>query len=446
MLNIKPIICANTYVKILLFAISILFFLINGLYAQNLNDNLNLNESLTINIAIEKTLQNNNRLLAAQYMEKAAYAKIGTQSAWDDPMLMLGVSNLPTNFDFKMDPMTMRMIGLSQNIPYAMQKHYQGKAARAEAEALSQDTKATQVDLIKAARYAFYNLYYQQRILNELHDIRVLAENVVNASLAQLQSNRANQADVAAAQADLWRLDSEILSASQAEETSRQELYSLMGAKTSDNPTLAEPEIPELTQSIDDMYSTALTNYPPLQKMRKQSASYGFGETAANRMRWPMLGLSAEYDLRYDTDMEKRDNMVGFKASISLPFFSGWQQKNMAKSMKLMKEGTDAEISQMEIDIWNTLQTLRSRISRLEQSLALYNERIIPADEQAYESGLASFTADQIGFAQVQNYGQNLYRDRVIAIQIAGDLAKATADLQSYIDSPGYSDFKPIDK
>ena len=68
-----------------------------------------------------------------RYMEKAAEAKAKSAGAWDDPMLMVGVANLPTSFDFKMDPMTMKMLGLSQNIPYAGQKGLQKKAARAEA-------------------------------------------------------------------------------------------------------------------------------------------------------------------------------------------------------------------------------------------------------------------------------------------------------------------------
>jgi outer membrane protein, heavy metal efflux system len=406
----------------------------------------NSGDSLTVESVIDRVLQNNDRLAAAKYMEQAAYSKIGTAGAWDDPMLMVGVANLPTNFDFKMDMMTMRMIGLSQNIPYAGQKHFQAKAARAEAQAASQDTRGAQVELIRAAKYAYYDLYYQQQTLIELGNIRMLAENIVNSTMAQLKSNQANQANMAAAQADMWRLDSEILSATQACESSRRNLYSLVGNGDIDEMPLAAPKLPQLTQTIDEMYAAALANYPPLQKMRHQAASYALNETAANRMRWPMLGLSAEYDLRYDSPMEKRDNMVGFKASISLPFFSGWQQKNMATSMNLMKKGAESEAAQMEINIRNELATLRGRITRLGESLKLYRDRIIPAGEQAYQSSLASFAANQLGYAQVQNYAQNLYRDRLTAIQIANELARATADIQSYISLPDSQTDKSIGK
>lgn len=393
-------------------------------------------ESLRIEQVISAVLQNNDRLAAAKFMEQAAYAKIGSEGAWEDPMLMVGVANLPTNFDFKMDPMTMRMIGLSQNIPYAGQKHFQSKAAKAQAQAATQETKGTEIELIRAARYAYFDLYYQQLTLRELSNIRALAENIVNSTIARLKTNQANQADVAAAQADLWRLDSEILSATQAVETSRRTLYSLMGKRKFDNLPLIEPSLPELPLSTDEIQAVALSNYPALQRLRNQATSYAMSESAANSMRWPMLGLSAEYDLRYDSPMEKRDNMVGFKATISLPVLSGWKQKNMAASMKAMKKGVEAEAAQMEIDIQSTLEILSARALRLGESYKLYSERILPADNQAYLSGLAGYAANQISFGSLQNYGQSLYRDRLTAIQIANELAKTTADIQSYITDP----------
>ncbi|MCX6833822.1 MAG: TolC family protein, partial [candidate division Zixibacteria bacterium] len=99
-------------------------------------------DSLRLDQVIQDVIRHNNRVAAAQYMEEAAKAKVGPAGAWDDPMLMLGVANLPTSFDFSMDPMTMKMIGLSQNIPYAGQKGLQAKAAKAEAEAVTEDRQA----------------------------------------------------------------------------------------------------------------------------------------------------------------------------------------------------------------------------------------------------------------------------------------------------------------
>ena len=125
-------------------------------------------DSLRLGQVIQDVLKNNNRVAAARYMEQAAKAKVGPAGAWDDPMLMLGVANLPTSLDFKMDPMTMKMVGLSQNIPYAGQKGLQSKAAKAEASAAMEDRYAMEVDKAMAARWAFADLYYRTKSLFDL--------------------------------------------------------------------------------------------------------------------------------------------------------------------------------------------------------------------------------------------------------------------------------------
>jgi len=79
---------------------------------------------------ISSVIKNNDRAAAARYMAIAASRKVGPAGAWDDPMLMIGVTNLPTTWSFTEDMMTMKMVGLSQTIPYAGQKDLAAAAAR----------------------------------------------------------------------------------------------------------------------------------------------------------------------------------------------------------------------------------------------------------------------------------------------------------------------------
>lgn len=116
-------------------------------------------DSLRIEDVINDVLRNNNSIVAAEYMELAAKERASSTGKWDDPMLMVGVANLPTSFDFKMDPMTMQMIGLSQNIPLAGSNRLERKVAIAEANVASQDRRTMQADMIMVARFAFADLF-----------------------------------------------------------------------------------------------------------------------------------------------------------------------------------------------------------------------------------------------------------------------------------------------
>ncbi|MCM2272008.1 MAG: hypothetical protein NDJ18_05580, partial [candidate division Zixibacteria bacterium] len=76
-------------------------------------------DSLTIDQVISEVIKSNNRAEAARFMARSAEENASSAGRWKDPMLMFGIQNTPTNFDLDMDPMTMKMVGLSQDIPYS---------------------------------------------------------------------------------------------------------------------------------------------------------------------------------------------------------------------------------------------------------------------------------------------------------------------------------------
>lgn len=391
-------------------------------------------DSLHLDQVITDVLQHNDRAAAARYMEQSAKSKIGPAGAWDDPMVMLGIDNVPTSFDFTMDPMTMKMVGLSQNIPYAGQKGLQKKAAQADAEAAGADRREVQLDLITAAKTAYFDLFYRRRTLDDLTHQHDLLDQVVQSVRAKLTTNQANQEDVVAAQADLWRLESEILSAQQEVDAAWSNLRSLRGRDTGDSiPSLATPPIAESPDSVGPWLAAARAHYPPLQRLQRQSISYGFSAAAAQRMRLPMLNLQAKYGMRTGSDMGvPRDNMLSLQATFSLPIFSGRQQGQMALSMQSMQKSVDAEAMQLWRETEANLRTLHRRVRRLTESLDLYRDRIIPAAQEAYASALAGYNSSRTSFVSLLTYAVSIYRDRITANQIANELARAMAEAERY--------------
>lgn len=364
-------------------------------------------------------------------------AKIGPAGAWDDPMLMVGVANLPTSFKFNEDMMTMKMVGLSQKIPYAGQKGLQAKAARAEAEASAMDRDEIERELALAARLAFFEWYYQARIVEDMKVQRSLMADMVAAATANLTANQAGQADVAMAQADLWRMDAEILTMEQMVDEARYMLCALMGLPTNTIlPPPAQPPTASVPDAPDSWITAANVNYPVSKRMERQADGYGFSAASMRRMRWPMLELSASYGFRADFPMEEPKNMVGFQATFSLPFFSGHRQGDMARSMESMQLSMDAEASQTRREVEAEIKTLHAKAQRLSQSLALYTERIIPADNDGYQSMLASYAANRMTLTDLLESAMTIYRDHIAARRQAYELARTMAEIEKYVSGP----------
>jgi cobalt-zinc-cadmium efflux system outer membrane protein len=394
-------------------------------------------DSLRLEQVIRDVVLHNDRVAAARFMEKAATDKVGTSGAWDDPMIMVGVVNLPTSLDFKMDPMTMTMVGFSQNIPYAGQKGLQSKAAGAEAQVAVEDRRQMEVELAKAARVAFGDLLYRSKSYSDLKSQRELLEMVAASARSKLATDQGSQEEVLAAQAEEWRLETQLLEAEHLVDESRFNLNILRGLDVSSQvPPLAAPSPWELPLSPDPWLVAARTHYPPLQKLVRQSESYAFASDADRRMTWPMLGLSGSYGFRASTEMEKRDDMISFGATLSLPIFSGHQNSRMAEAMSAMRQSVDAEALQLGREVEARLRLLHMMALHLQQSVALYSDRIIPASQDAFQGALASYAANRIPFTSLLAYATAIYGDRIKMNQFSADLERVLAEIESYTRDP----------
>lgn len=396
-------------------------------------------DSLALDEVVRQVIQRNDRVAAARFRREAAERRANSAGIWDDPMLMLGAQNVPTNFDFKMDPMTMKMVGLSQNIPYSGYKGFERKAAEADARTAMEDQRGTEVDIVAAAKTAFYDAYYLRQTLKELQRQREILEQIVASSTAKLRANQAGQDEVLGAQADVWRLENVILSTEQEKSAAEVRLNSLRGEDPSGLwPPLAAPPAYAPPSSVQIWLIEADRNYPPLARLRRQAESYDFSARANGRMVWPMLNLGASYGFRGGSQigaggMEvRRGNMLSFQANISLPIFRRGKQHQMARSMDAMRRGTEAEANQLRQDVQADLITLYLRAQRLSQSLDSYRNRIIPATEDAFRSALAGYTANRTPFASVSSYSLSLYRDRITANQLADELSRTMTEVDRY--------------
>jgi outer membrane protein, heavy metal efflux system len=400
-------------------------------------------DTLRIERVVADVLKNNDRLASARYMEASVKAKVGINGAWDDPMLMLGVQNLPTNFDFKMDPMTMKMIGLSQNIPIAGQKGLQTKASKAEAEISTDDRMMMQIDVITSVKSAYADLYYRSQALNDLTSQLELLEDIISTTRSRLEVNQATQEEYLSAQSELWRMQTQILMTKTEVNDKWNQIQAMRGlAYDSVHSLLEEPKLDSIPSSPELWFKLASEHYPQLKKLSHQSQQYGYEAQAANRMRWPMLNIQATYGIRTgfgimaDGMPVKRDNMLGFQAGITLPIFAGHQQKKMAISMDAMKRSAEAETIQLQRDIETRLRTLHETANALLQNIKLYRERIIPADEDALKGALAGYTANRLQLTGLLSYTLNIYRDRLAEKQLANQLAQTMTEVSKYISDP----------
>jgi cobalt-zinc-cadmium efflux system outer membrane protein len=116
-------------------------------------------ETMLLGTAIAEALQNNPEILAARRDQEAAQQRIAPAGALDDPMLEAGVVNLPVrSLQFNREDMTMKMIGLSQRLPYPGKRALRENVAAKDAEAATHNVQEVVNRITRDVKLAYFDL------------------------------------------------------------------------------------------------------------------------------------------------------------------------------------------------------------------------------------------------------------------------------------------------
>src|SRR3972149_597098 len=118
-------------VKVIFFFFFILMLLPYSSSAQSEKPRLNVDQ------LVDEALQNNPEISAAKIKWEVFKEKIPQSYALEDPMFGFGIVNLPTNFSFKEEDMTMPEVLVTRNVHAVGMDEYKGVKIINASEAVS---------------------------------------------------------------------------------------------------------------------------------------------------------------------------------------------------------------------------------------------------------------------------------------------------------------------
>src|SRR5262245_31701664 len=152
--------------------------------------------------ALRQAATANPSLAARAAMAEAARRRVAPAGAWAAPMLELGVVNVPTSGAFNQDPMTMKMVGLSQRVPVFGRNRLARRAAREAVARESADAELTRYEILGMT----WEAYADARHGGELADLATahvgVMERLVLSARARFESGNGRLEDLLRAQAE----------------------------------------------------------------------------------------------------------------------------------------------------------------------------------------------------------------------------------------------------
>ncbi len=374
----------------------------------------------------------NPTLAARRSMNEAAQRRVAPAGAWESPMLELGVLNVPTSGRFDMDPMTMKMAGVSQRIPVSGANRLSRRSAVEAVAAERAASEMTAYETYGMAVDAYADAYYAGRLERGALDHQAAMDGLVRSARARYEAGSGRLEDVLRAEAERARTLADLAAFRAEAEDAETRLAALRGREPGAlEDTLAPPPFAAVPADPSTWLAAVSADHPRLREMSAQASRYELAARAARRMLWPDLQLGASYGVRDPIMGVKQDNMVTATVGLMVPIFAGSRELSMGAEMDAMAEASRSERRADELDLRQQVASTWSAAAAAQRTVGLLADTVLVTQRQAVDASWVAYRAGSTDLWRVFEACHALYQDQIGMERARQDLAHAWARLLS---------------
>jgi len=355
-------------------------------------------------------------LAAARADVEAAKRRIEPARTLADPMLSTTYQNDGRALSLGTAEGSFVGLMLSQPLPWPGKLALAGRAAESEAREIESGMLGrAALDIEARVRNAWYDLALARALDRLVDERRETARQIEETTRARYAAGVAVQQDVLRAQVELARID-ELKAAQRAAIAARAtELQRLTGAAA------FEATLPEIAPLPSDAIANVLQRSPEIAAARQGVATNQLRVGIAQKSFRPDFVVSGGSMYRGGFEMGP---MWQLGVGVSIPLWSEKRQQNQLAEAEARARASSAQVEVIERDL--AVRT-RERLAQLEAAndvAALYRDKVVPLDQLAVESALASYRASKVPFVAVLDAVNALYADRATYLGRLAEAAK----------------------
>lgn len=410
-----------------------IFMPLTTLYAQSERPFINLNQ------LIEEALQNNPEISAARKKWEVFKEKIPQAYALEDPMFGFGIVNLPTNFRFKDEDMTMKEISISQKFPFPGKRPLMKQMAEKESEAVSIEVQGKIHQIIKDVKSAYYDLSHIYRTTEVVQRNKRILEDFVKIAETRYSVGEGIQQDVLKAHVEVSKMVDELIMLSQRKKALEAKLNTLL-SRPPETP-MGEPEevvFRKIPFVIEELQKMALEMNPTLMGMKKMIEAKEKAHALAKREYYPDFNLKFAYGQRDNmresdgTEIKRRDMLTGM-IEINIPIFYNSKQSRKVAETKADILGTEAQYRAMKNEIFFMIADMAAMIHQRERQYELYRTGIIPQANLQIQAAMSAYRVNKADFMTLLDSQMTLYKYELEYHQALTEYEKNVASLGATI-------------
>ena len=342
-----------------------------------------------------------------------------------DPRLTLGIDNLPVSgpdaYTLTRDFMTMRRMGVMQDVPNAAKRLAQGELAQARTDREQAMLHVENLTVKREAAVAWLALYYATRRLDAFAKVEYENHILLDTANARVSNGQLTPPDVLTARQEA------VLLADRHDELDRDVRKARAALQRWVGPIAQAPLAgapPAWAQSAElaraqVAHHAELAVYPPMKRMAMAESQEA---QAAQRGDWG-------WELVYSKRGRTFGDMVSFQFSFDLPFWQGSRQIPKAQARQMDLASVEAQERDMRRRHEAETESQLAELAAIERTHDRLVHLGLPLARQRADLMLASYQAGRADLGSVISARRDLAEQGLRAIDLQAQSAALHAQL-----------------
>lgn len=358
----------------------------------------------------------------------AAQALIPQARAWDDPTLSYGMAPRTAN---DQGIGLRQSISLSQRIAWPGRRSLLGEIATLESAVAHADIDLRRLQVVQMAHDLFADWYWVHAALAINAATQSLLQEIHRIAETKYSAARGSKQDMLHAETESVLLEQRNLKLDRQRREIQASMNALLNqAADSPIPPPASPPGPYSLPDVKRLQHAALRKRPELMSADKRI------ETGTQRVALSDLAYYPDIDFQvaYDEQMDNADQRLTVGISIAVPLpAKRHAARDEAQARALSERAKRAEYAAI---VEAEVERAYAGVREAEQSLALYEKRLLPLAEDNLQAAQIDYQADRIDFLALINSEKLLQQTRLDYAQTHSDYHRRWAVLEQAVADP----------
>ena len=348
-------------------------------------------------------------------------------------MVEAGLLNVPIQpFRLNREDMTMKMLGVSQKLPYPGKRALREQVAAKDAESIGYGLRETTNRVARDVKLAYFDLALVEETIRQLQSNRLILEQFLRIAEGRYTVGQATQAEVLKAQTQLSKMSEELLRMERDRPVMEAELLRLLGRRGNAAPVVAElPQMGDAAFSLAALQEAALRERPQLLGLQSVI------DRSAKTLELARKETEPDFDLRFsygqrekDTAGMPREDLFSITVAMNLPVWRKDKIEPRIAEAQAMREQT-LEVQRAQQN--EVLAKLRQQVAIAEQSrksVRLYETGILPQARLAVEASLSGYKVNRVDPLMLLDSQMTLFNYAISRAKELVSYNKALAEIE----------------